>query len=261
MGKRLYNKSVNQSWTMKEQIFLHENYFKLPIDELAIKLQRSYGQIHAKASDLGLNLHSMKKTKPFTTLKIIPVPSTPANKSEVVDKPKATRQSCGKQKAWTKEDDDYIVQMYNFMSYSQIADKLQTTSQVLDHRIRKLKAEGRLTKRVSNKKVAIKKVAPKKVSVETSNKKVNKIDEPMMADPLQTPVIVGLEKTLTLEERAKENIRTSSIDYNELERMIRKYKGLPGSKSICIEIEELKVKELTSILKVLEDNQIKFELR
>ena len=108
MGKLNTYISSNQAWSMKEQLFLSQNYFKLPLSELSLKLNRSQGSITAKASDMGLNVNSMKKTKQqtYTVQKYIPVAPTPARESKLVDSPNLVTKKIGTR--WTEYEEDFI---------------------------------------------------------------------------------------------------------------------------------------------------------
>lgn len=142
MGKLNTYISSNQAWTLKEQMFLKENYFKLPVTELVLKLNRSQGSIHAKASDMGLNLNSMKKTKPtgYVVRPNLPVAPTQAIKSAVVDTPNLVKKSRGK--FWTKEEDKHLIDNYNKLSTEVLALYFGRTKKAVINRAEDLRNKG-----------------------------------------------------------------------------------------------------------------------
>ena len=235
--KRAYNKSVNQSWTIKEQIYLHDNYFKLPIAELAIKLQRSYNAIHAKASDLGLNLHSMKKTKPTIYMRAIPAaPNTPI-KSIIVDSPQPKKKVI---KNWTKEEVQYLVTNHGEQSLKKLASACDTTVKKVSDKLRTLRLSG-VNIPLKDKK------APRKVSIETKNlitkqfKAIGEVNIPTR-EAMNLPPIEQKDEVYIIEE------------------LVNGEKEYTGQVMI-LNIDDLKIKDLTALSKLLDELGVKYKIK
>ena len=228
----MYNQSVNSSWTLREQTYLIDNYFKLPIEELALKLQRSYGSIHAKAQDLGLNLNSKKKVVATTRIyKAIPVAPTKALPTKQVDTPQKKET---KYRKWTKKDYDFIIDNYAAHSEGWIAMYLNTTVKSLQHKLTKLRKQGKL---------------PQKVSIKTT---------PVAGKVPQVVKPQSLGKT----EVAPMIPYAGSIGEKKNDAAIAKAKAVVSSSQVLtINIDNLKVKELTKLSNFLNESDIEFEIK
>ena len=121
---------MNRKYTMKQEIFIIENFDKLSIDEIVENLGVKRKLYHGK-------LHNLKR-KYFNGKS----PTTPEEKAEVIEKIKAHHKKRNKRLNVLEQREQFVMENYGIMDQVEMAEKLNVSNQTIYRITRKLKDIG-----------------------------------------------------------------------------------------------------------------------